>query len=64
MSVVTGEYVLPKKDLLEKAAASKGFEYSPLRKDLKKKTDIANKKKQYQKDKKEEDETKEKKYVK
>ena len=28
---LTGKYVLPEKDLLEKAAATKGFEYSQLR---------------------------------
>ena len=37
----------PEKDLLEKAAALKRFEYSPLGKELKAQTDIA--KKQYQK---------------
>ena len=37
----------PKKDLLEKAATMKRFEYSPLGKELKVQTDIA--KKQYQK---------------
>ena len=43
----TSKDVLPEKDLLEKAAALKRFEYSPLGKELKAQTDIA--KKQYQK---------------
>ena len=34
-----GEDVLPKKDLLEKAATMKTFEYSPLGKELKAQTD-------------------------
>ena len=38
--------VLPQKDLLEKATALKRFEYSPLRKELKKQTSVAEK--QYQ----------------
>ena len=33
---LTGKYVLPEKDLLEKAASIKIFEYSPLGKELKK----------------------------
>ena len=44
---LTGKYVLPEKDLLEKAAAIKRFEYSPFAKELKKQTRVA--KKQYQK---------------
>ena len=44
---LTGKDVLPEKDFLEKAAAIKIFEYSPLGKELKAQTDIA--KKQYQK---------------
>ena len=44
---LTGKDVLPEKDLLEKAATIKRFEYSPLDKELKAQTDIA--KKQYQK---------------
>ena len=44
---MTGKDVLPEKDLLEKAATRKWFEYSPLGKELKAKTDIATK--QYQK---------------
>ena len=44
---LTGKDVLPKKDLLEKAATMKRFEYSPLGKELKAQTDIA--KKKYQK---------------
>ena len=43
---LTGKDVLPKKDLLEKTATIKRFEYSPLGKELKAQTDIA--KKQYQ----------------
>ena len=43
---LTRKYVLPEKDLLEKAASLKIFEYSRLGKELKAKTDIA--KKQYQ----------------
>ena len=44
---LTGKDVLPEKDLLEKDATMKRFEYSPLGKELKAQTDIA--KKQYQK---------------
>ena len=44
---LTGKNVLPGKYLLEKAAAIKRFEYSPLGKELKKKTVVAEK--QYQK---------------
>ena len=44
---LSGKDVLPEKDLLEKAATIKRFEYSPLDKELKAQTDIA--KKQYQK---------------
>ena len=40
---LTGKDVLPKKCLLEKAAALKRFEYSPLCKKLKAQTDIAKK---------------------
>ena len=47
MNFLTGKDVLLEKDLLEKAATVKRFEYSPLGKELKAKTDIA--KKQYQK---------------
>ena len=43
---LTGEDVLPEKDLLEKAASIKRYKYSPLGSELKKQTDIA--KKQYQ----------------
>ena len=43
----TSKDVLPGKELLEKAATMKRFEYSPLDKELKARTDIA--KKQYQK---------------
>ena len=43
---LTGKDVSPKKDFLEKAAATKRFEYSPLSKELKAQTDIS--KKQYQ----------------
>ena len=43
---MTGKDVLPEKDLLEKAAIMKRYEYSPLGKELKPQTDIA--KKQYQ----------------
>ena len=39
----TGKDVLPKKDLLEKSAASKRFEYSPLGKELKKQTSVPEK---------------------
>ena len=38
---VTDQDVLPEKDLLEKAAANKRFEYSSLGSELKKETDIA-----------------------
>ena len=44
---LTGKDVLPEKDLLEKAATMKRFEYSPLGKKLKAQPDIS--KKQYQK---------------
>ena len=43
----TGKDDLPEKDLLEKAATMKRFEYSPLAKEIKAQTDTA--KKQYQK---------------
>ena len=43
---LTGKDILPEKDLLKKAAAMKRFEYSPLGKELKARTDIS--KKQYQ----------------
>ena len=43
---LTGKDVLPKKDLLEKAATMKRFKYSPLGKELKKQTSVAEK--QYQ----------------
>ena len=43
---VTSKDVSPEKSLLEKAATTKRFEYSPLGKELKAQTDIA--KKQYQ----------------
>ena len=43
---MTGKDVFPEKDLLEKAATIKRFEYCPLGKELKSQTDIA--KKQYQ----------------
>ena len=39
-----GKDVLPEKDLLEKAAALKRFEYSPLGSDLEKDTSVAEKK--------------------
>ena len=42
----TGKDVLHEKDLVEKAAALKRFEYSPLRKELKKQINVAEK--QYQ----------------
>ena len=45
--VLTGKDVLPEKDLLGKAAANKRFEYSPLGKELRKQTSVAEKK--YQK---------------
>ena len=38
---LTGKNVLTEKDLLEKAATMKRFEYSPLGKELKVQTDIA-----------------------
>ena len=44
--VLTGKYVLPEKNLLEKTATKKRFECFPLNKELKAQTDIA--KKQYQ----------------
>ena len=44
---LTGKNVLPEKDLLEKAAAMKRFEYSWLGKELKKQTSVTEK--QYQK---------------
>ena len=44
---LTWKYVLPKKDLLEKAAAINRFEYSPLGKELKRQASVAEK--QYQK---------------
>ena len=37
---MTSKDVLPEKDLLEKAASTKRFEYSPLSKELKAQTDI------------------------
>ena len=43
---LTEKVVLPKKDLLEKAAAIKRFEYSLLAKELKRQTNVAEK--QYQ----------------
>ena len=45
--LLTEKVVLPKKDLLEKAAAIKRFEYSLLGKELKRQTNVAEK--QYQK---------------
>ena len=44
--LLTGKDVLPEKDLLERAAALKRFQYSPLGKELKKQTSVAEK--QYQ----------------
>ena len=44
---LTGKDVLPENDLLEKTAAIKRFEYSPLGRELKVQTDIAEE--QYQK---------------
>ena len=44
---MTSKDVLPEKDLLEKAATMKRFEYSPLGKELRAQTDVA--KKRYQK---------------
>ena len=43
---MTDKDILPERELLEKAATLKRFEYSPLGKELKAQTDIA--KKQYQ----------------
>ena len=43
---MTSNYVLPEKDLLERAVTIKRFEYLPLGKELKAQTDIAEK--QYQ----------------
>ena len=43
---MTSKYVLPEKDLLEKAATEKRFERSPLGKELKKQTSVTEK--QYQ----------------
>ena len=40
---LTGKDELPGKDLLKKTATIKGFEYSPLGKELKAQTDIAKK---------------------
>ena len=40
---LTGKDVLPEKDLQEKATAIKRFEYSPLGKELKKQTSVAEK---------------------
>ena len=62
---LTDKDVLPKKELLEKAAALKRFEYSPLGKDLKKQTSVAEKLYQklgnsFESNKKEEDKTKSK----
>ena len=37
---LTSEFVLPEKDLLEKAATIKRFDYAPLGSELKKQTDI------------------------
>ena len=44
---MTAKYVLPEKDLLEKVAAIKGFEYFSLGKEFKKQISVAEK--QYQK---------------
>ena len=44
---MTGKNVLPEKDLVEKSASIKGFEYSSLDKELKKGASVAEK--QYQK---------------
>ena len=41
--LLTSKYVLPENDLLEKAAAIKRFEYSPLGKPLKNQTSVAEK---------------------
>ena len=62
---MTDKDILPEKDLLEKAAAIERFKYSPLGKELKKQSSVAEK--QYQKldnvfDKKEEEKTKNKRY--
>ena len=46
MKFLTDKDVLPEKELLEKATALKRFEYSPLGKDLKAQTSVAEK--QYQ----------------
>ena len=59
---MTGKDILPEKDLLEKAAAIKRFEYSPLGKELKKQTSVAEKQyqtldKAFQSHEKEEDKT-------
>ena len=40
---LTGKDVLPEKDLLERATTIQRFEYSPLGRELKKQTDIAEK---------------------
>ena len=40
---MTGKDVLPEKDLLEKAATLKRFEYSPLGKELKMQTSVGEK---------------------
>ena len=40
---LTGKSILSERDLLEKAAALKSFEYSPLGKELKKQTSVAEK---------------------
>ena len=39
---LTGKYVLPEKNLLERPAAMKIFEYSPLGREVEKQTKIAN----------------------
>ena len=44
---MTGKYILPEKDLLDKDATMKRLEYSPLGKELTAQTDIT--KKQHQK---------------
>ena len=49
---LTGKNVWPKKDLLEKAATIKRFEYSPWGKELKAQTDIAKGQCKFLKDKK------------
>ena len=43
---ITGKYILPEKDVLEKPSATKRFEYSPLGSELKEQTSVAEK--QYQ----------------